>query len=126
MNNRRKSAADSSGSGSRSTHAPRRPSLGSQRSASPTPAAAESETLTVVCRFRPPSKRALSSSVAHYSFADGGRSVTLAAEYGDAKQYTFDRVYSNEDGQEVVAETVVGRIVSAVVDGYNGTVLACK
>jgi hypothetical protein len=64
--------------------------------------------------------------VAHYSFADGGRSVTLAAEYGDAKQYTFDRVYNNEDGQEVVAETVVGRTVSAVVDGYNGTVLACK
>ncbi len=95
----------------------------------PQPLQPVAETLTVVCRFRPPYKRSLPlppDARSLYGFPEGGRSVTITADSWDVKQFTFDRVYSSEHGQADIAETVVARVMNAVVDGYNGTILACK
>lgn len=85
------------------------------------------ETLTVVCRFRPP-KSGAKGNTDLYAFPDAnttGQSVKVMLDQFDHRMYTFDRVFGSDSRQEDIFKKVEN-VVDSIVDGFNGTILACK
>jgi len=80
------------------------------------------ERVRVTCRLRP-SK----SSEQRDGLEAGGEKVTLAANERTgqpAKDWSFDSVHGPEGAQQAVYDDVGAPILSAVLQGYNGTILA--
>jgi hypothetical protein len=96
---------------------------------SPAPAAEASETVRVVVRSRPFSKKEVADGRKQIVAVDGAsQTVTLTnpgAEGGkDAKGFTFDAVYGEDSTQRAVYDETAYPLVESVLKGYNGTIFA--
>jgi kinesin family protein 5 len=80
----------------------------------------------VLCRFRPLNEKELrSSNNISVRFMDDFQTVVLANnENLGPQRYTFDRVFSPEASQDEVYEHAASPIVEAIMQGFNGTILA--
>lgn len=82
--------------------------------------------VNVLCRFRPLNDKELkTSNNISVRFAEDFQTVVLANnENLGPQRYTYDRVFPPDSTQDQVYEHAAKPIVEAVMQGFNGTVLA--
>lgn len=83
------------------------------------------EAVRVIVRCRPFSEK--ETKAGHLDVADINtlsRTVTISRKGDDPKTFTFDHVFDTNCSQTEVYSTTARDIVSGVLTGYNGTVLA--
>ena len=84
------------------------------------PKPAGAERVHVYCRIRPNGRDASATHVTSgFSVA-----VTGTDQRATTRNFEFDGVYSPDAGQQAVYDEVGAPILDAVLQGYNGTVLA--
>jgi len=88
-----------------------------------------SETVRVVVRSRPFSKKEVADGRKQIVAVDGpSQTVSLTnpgAEGGkDVKGFTFDAVYGDDSTQRAVYDETAYPLVESVLKGYNGTIFA--
>ena len=92
------------------------------------PTAEASETVRVVVRSRPFSKKELADGRKNIVHCDSAlQTVSLhnpGSEKGDLKGFTFDAVYDEASTQRAVYDETAYPLVESVLKGYNGTIFA--
>lgn len=78
----------------------------------------------VVCRFRPFNHTELKlKSASLITISPDQRSVTVAAPHSPPFTCSLDRIFPETTSQEVVYEVTGEPLISAVFEGFNGTIL---
>ena len=84
-----------------------------------------SETLTVICRFRSfRTTTCIPGKQSPYVFVDP-QALQVNLDAFDQRMYTFDRVFDTGTCQADIFR-MVENVVDSVMNGFNGTILACK
>jgi kinesin family protein 5 len=86
------------------------------------PAAAGSDAIKVICRFRPQRKSQVDGVVECFKLYDTG-AVEFAPDIYDSKIFNFDKVFG-ADCTQMDIYTEVKSVVDSVMSGFNGTIMA--
>ncbi len=83
----------------------------------------QSDSIRVICRFRPPYEN--QENVSSIVCNPENNSVEAGEYYMDKKVFTFDKIFWIDSKQNDLFEEA-GNVIDSVLNGFNGTILACK
>ena len=89
-----------------------------KKQASKSSISSKSNSIKVVCRFRPPRN---ADNISPFTISSESNAVTYVSS--ERKTFTFDRIFDVQTSQDQIF-TELKEVVEGVIDGVNGTILA--